>query len=185
MSGILYYSNYCDKCKVILLDISKTSMKDDMHFICIDNRVTKNAACYVVLGNGQEVLLPPTVNKVPALLLLNRGHQVIFGDEITNHIKAENKNLQDVAEDFNGEPSAFALGGSGFGVSSDSFSFLDQGPEDLSAKGEGGTRQLHHYSSITNTDNIETPPDNYEPNTIKNVSLEQLQQERNNVTQKT
>ena len=31
MSGILYYSNYCDKCKVILLDISKTSMKDDMH----------------------------------------------------------------------------------------------------------------------------------------------------------
>lgn len=180
MSSILYYSNYCEKCKGILQRISKSVAKDDMHFLCIDNRVTKNNAQYIIVENGQEVLLPPTVNKVPALLLLNRGHQVIFGDDIDKHISVEDKSIQNVAEAFNGEPSAFSLGGGGFGVASDNFSFLDQNPDDLSAKGEGGARQLHHYSTISsNGVNIDTPPDTYEANTIKNVSIEKLQEERN------
>ena len=179
MSSILYYSNYCDKCKKILQTISKSMAKDDMHFLCIDNRVKKNNAQYIVVESGQEVLLPPTINRVPALLLLNRGHQVIFGNEIEQHISVENKNIQSEAESYNGEPSAFSLGSCGFGVASDNFSFLDQNPDDLSAKGSGGTRQLHHYTSINdNGVPIETPPDTYEANTIKNVSLEKIQQER-------
>ena len=181
MSSILYYSNYCDKCKNILQIIGKSMAKDDMHFLCIDNRVRKNNAQYIIVENGQEVLLPPTVNRVPALLLLNRGHQVIFGNEIEQHISVENKNIQSEAECFNGEPSAFSLGAGGFGVASDNYSFLDQNPDDLSAKGGGGTRQMHHYSTINdNGSAIETPPDTYEPNTIKNVSLEKLQQDRAN-----
>jgi len=179
MSAILYYSNYCDKCKNILQLIGKSIAKDEMHFLCIDNRIKKNNAQYIIVENGQEVLLPPTVNRVPALLLLNRGHQVIFGNEIEEHISVENKNIKNEAESFNGEPSAFSLCSGGFGVASDNFSFLDQNPDDLSAKGSGGVRQMHHYTTITdNGSAIETPPDTYESNTIKNVSLEKIQQER-------
>ena len=53
----------------------------------------------------------------------------------------------------NEEPSAFQVGLSGSltGVASDSFSFLDMTSEDLSAKGGGGTRQMHHYVSINDS----------------------------------
>ena len=41
MSSIFYYSNYCDKCKVLLQEISQSEVKNDMHFIALDNRVKK------------------------------------------------------------------------------------------------------------------------------------------------
>ena len=181
MSAILYYSNYCKNSQSLLQFISKTTVKDDMHFICIDKRVKKsNGAIYIILENGQELLLSPTVTKVPALLLINRGHQVLFGDQIKDYIKSKHIDVQQSATQNNGEPLAFSLGGcGGFGVISDNFSFLDQGAEELSAKGEGGMRQQHHYSSIQEGNIIETPPDTYSPDKVGSVSMDQLQQERN------
>jgi hypothetical protein len=38
---------------------------------------------------------------------------------------------------------------------------------------------LHHYASVNHMDEIQTPPDDYHPDTVGNVSLEQLQQQRN------
>ena len=76
-----------------------------------------------------------------------------------------------------GEPMAFSLGGS-YGVASDSYSFLDMSSDDLSAKRNGGMRQQHMYAGISHTDQIETPPDNYSPDTIGNMSMEQQQVER-------
>tara|TARA_B100001063_G_C16744476_1_gene546698 strand:- start:767 stop:1246 length:480 start_codon:yes stop_codon:yes gene_type:complete len=155
-------------------------MKDDMHFIALDNRVKKpNGTTYVVLSNGQEILLPPTITKVPALLLLNRGHRVLFGGEITDHLKPKQEVLQRSATQDNGEPHAFALGANGYGVASDNFSFLDQNADELAAKGNGGMRQQHHYASISAQTDIETPPDTYSADTIGSVSMEQLQQKRN------
>ena len=48
------------------------------------------------------------------------------------------------------EPMAFSLGGGGsFGdIVSDQYSFLDQAPEDLEAKGNGGMRQMHNYVDL-------------------------------------
>jgi len=48
------------------------------------------------------------------------------------------------------------------------------------AKGNGGMRQMYNYSTIdySNTGKIETPPDNYAPDKVGQVSLEQLQQNR-------
>ena len=63
---------------------------------------------------------------------------------------------------------------------SDNYSFLDQNPDDLSAKGSGGMRQLYNYATISHNDNISTPPEDYNPDTIGEVSLEQLQQARQN-----
>ena len=188
MSSILYYSNACTNSERLLQKISTTKAKDDMHFVCVDKRTRKpNGATYVILGNGQEILLPPSITRVPALLILNRGHHVLFGEEIDQHIEPQytaqqqqQQQQQQAAVVATGEPEAFSLGGgAGFGVSSDQFSYLDQDSDSLSAKGDGGLRQLHHYASVDHMDTIQTPPDDYQPDTVGNVSLEQLQQQRN------
>jgi hypothetical protein len=150
-----------------------------MHFINIDKRIKKNTATYIVLENGQEILLPPTVTKVPALLLLNKGHHVLFGSDINKHLEASNVIHTNPVVKNNGEPLAFSMNNCGFGVTSDNYSFLDQDPQSLSAKGDGGMRQQHHYASLDYTAEFETPPENYTPDKIGQVTLEQLQQKRN------
>jgi hypothetical protein len=184
MSSIIYYSTHCDKSKAVLTALSKSRVQDDIHFLCIDKRVkSSTGAVHIITETGEKVLLPPQVNRVPALLLLNKGHQVLYGDQILQHFQPKNVALNDQATGFNGEPNAFALGresmGSGFGVASDNYSFLDQSPDELSAKGNGGMRQLYNYATIDLVDKIETPPDNYSPDKVGSVSLEQLQQKRN------
>ena len=180
MSAILYYSNYCDNCSKILQLVSTSNSKNDMHFINIDKRIKiSNGATYIILENGQEILLPPTVNKVPALLLLNKNHHVLFGSDINKHLEASNVTHTNPIVKSNGEPLAFSMNSSGFGVTSDNYSFLDQDPNSLSAKGDGGMRQQHHYASLDYNGNIDTPPDTYSPDKIGQVTLEQLQQKRN------
>jgi hypothetical protein len=83
------------------------------------------------------------------------------------------------------EPMAFSLGGLGGGsyggIVSDNFSFLDQGPEDLNAKGNGGLRQMHSYFGLNAADQIETPKDDFDYKQSKNsqnLTVEQLQQQR-------
>ena len=43
---------------------------------------------------------------------------------------------------------AFSFGGGFSDIVSDQYSFLDQGPEDLEAKGNGGMRQMHNYVDL-------------------------------------
>lgn len=183
MSCIIYYSNSCDRCKSVLSALSKSKLQDDIHFLCIDKRVKSGTgAWHIITETNEKVLLPPQVNRVPALLLLNKGHQVLYGDQILQHFQPKNVALNNEATGFNGEPNAFALGresmGSGFGVASDNYSFLDQSPDELSAKGNGGMRQLYNYATIDIVDKIETPPDTYSPDKVGSVSMEQLQQKR-------
>ena len=184
MSSIIYYSTYCDKSKAVLTALSKSQVSNEIHFLCIDKRVkSSTGAVHIVTESGERVLLPPQVNRVPALLLLNKGHMVLYGEQILQHFQPKNVALNNEATSFNGEPNAFALGresmGSGFGVASDNYSFLDQSADELSAKGNGGMRQLYNYATIDLVDKIETPPDNYSPDKVGSVSLEQLQQQRN------
>ena len=61
---------------------------------------------------------------------------------------------------------------------SDNYSYLDMSAEDLSAKGSGGLRQMHHYCTITQNDPIATPPDDYEPDKVGTVDLGKLQMQR-------
>lgn len=151
MSCILYYSKYCEVCKKYLQLLSKSNIQKDIHFICIDKR-TKDAnnKTYIILENGQKIILPENVTKVPALLLLNQGYQVLFGEQILNHLKPRQEMEVRVATKNNMEPMAFSLGNSGgFGdVVSDQYSFLDQDPEELEAKGNGGMRQMHNYMDL-------------------------------------
>ena len=169
MSTILYYSNYCKSSGKVLQILSKYDMRDKVHFICIDGRVNKNGETYAVLQNGQEILIPKNITAVPALLLLNQQYLVIYGvSEIINYfqkgidqqIREATKNnmvpmtkgqsksqRQSQQQKQDGDYDEFdGFGTSSSGVVSDIFSFLDQDEVELTAKGNGGLRQMHHYA---------------------------------------
>jgi hypothetical protein len=180
MTSILYYSNLCEPSKSLLQLIAKTKLKEEVHFICIDKRVNDSAGqIYLQLENNQRVILPPTVTKVPALLLLTQGHKVLFGEQIYEHLKPQDVVINHVETSGNGEPEAYSLGQ--MSSMSDAYSFWDQSAEDLSAKGSGGVRQLHSFVTLEQQNQIMTPPDDYEPDKVGNngsKTIEQYQAER-------
>lgn len=181
MSSILYYSNYCDNSKELLSYLSKSSVKNNLHYVCIDRRIQKNNNIYVILENNQELLLPNTINAVPALMLLNNEYKVLFGNDILEYLKPVEQIKVQNATNFNGEPSAFSINNSLAGVHSDNFSFLDQDSSDLSAKGEGGMRQLYNYATIDYEQKIETPEETYVPDKVDENSLKNYEDNRNKI----
>ena len=118
-------------------------------------------------------------------MLLNRGSQVLFGKQILEHIQPRqmiNNNRENFIPQ---EPLAFSLNDiNNFGVMSDNYSFLDQSIDSLSAKGDGGLRQIRNNVTLDYTDNIETPPDDYVPNKVDSGSLEKAKAERDNLIAK-
>jgi hypothetical protein len=192
MSSILYYSNFCEHSKKLLQSISKANVSKDIHFICIDKR-TKDAnnKIYIILENGQKIIMPENVSRVPALLLLNQGYQVLYGEAIVQHLKPKQEAMVKKATQNNLEPMAFAFGGSGgsFGnVASDQYSFLDMDADSLSAKGNGGVRQMHNYVDLNYSDNISTPEDEQDYKSAGKISgdltVEKLLQQREQDLQK-
>jgi hypothetical protein len=178
MSCILYYSNYCEHSKKLLQSLSKTELSKDIHFICVDVREVKpDGSIYIKLQN-KELILPKTITKVPALLLLNNNYEVLFGENIYEYFRPKQIQKQVQTTMNNLEPSAFSLGG-GF-IASDNYSFLDMDADQLSAKGNGGTRQMHSYFGLSSQeDKISTPSTDSYSNKEKNtISLEQLQKQR-------
>lgn len=164
MSSILYYSKYCEVSKKYLQLLSKSDMQKDIHFICIDKRVKdSNNKTYIILENGQKIILPENVTKVPALLLLNQGYQVLYGEQILQHLKPQQQQQVKQATQNNMEPMAFSLGGGNI-VSSDQYSFLDQNSDELGTTGNGGMRQMHNYVDLNtafsgNFSNVSTNDD--------------------------
>jgi hypothetical protein len=189
MSSILYYSKFCEHSNKLLQTLSKTNIQQEIHFICIDKRVKdSNNKIFIILENGQKIIMPENVNRVPALLLLNQGYQVLYGESILNHLKPKQQVEIRKATQNNMEPMAFSFG-SGFGdIVSDSYSFLDQGAEELEAKGNGGMRQMHNYVDLNFSDNITTPADDHDYKGSNKISgdltVEQLQQQREAELQK-
>ena len=45
-----------------------------------------------MLDNGDQKLLPPNIQSVPAMLLVNDNYKVILGDEIIQHFEPTMKN---------------------------------------------------------------------------------------------
>lgn len=183
MSSILYYSNFCQHSKSLLQNVGKMNITKDVHFICIDKRVKDaNNRINIVLENGQKIIMPESVTKVPALLLLNDNYRILYGEDILRFFKPRQEVAIKQATQNNLEPMAFALGGGGsYGIMSDSYSFLDMDSDALSAKGNGGVRQMHNYVPLNYSDTITTPQDevNYKgPKLPENMTIEQLMQQR-------
>jgi hypothetical protein len=193
MSSILYYSNFCEHSKKVISKISKSDIAKKIHFICVDKRVKDpNGKVFIILENGQKIIMPENVTRVPALLLLNGGYNVLYGESIMNYLMPQMREQVKIATQNNMEPMAFGFGGAGsFGcVVSDNYSFLDQNDEDLKATGNGGLRQMHNYVDLNYSNSItfDTPQDETEykkTNKIpEGLTVEQLQQQRDSDLQK-
>jgi hypothetical protein len=183
MSSILYYSNFCDHSKKLLQTITKTNVQKDIHFICIDKRVKEGNKIFIILENGQKIVMPESVSRVPALLLLTQGYKVLYGEAILQHMRPKQEVEVRKATQNNLEPMAFSFGG-GFGdITSDQYSFLDMDPEALKATGNGGMRQMHNYVELNYSDQISTPVDETEYKKVarmpEGLTVEQLQEQRN------
>lgn len=181
-NNILYYSNYCDNCKKLLQVLSQSKLQEELHFICIDKRVTtSDGKIQIILKNGSSVILPPTITKVPALLLVNNGFHVLFGDQIYQHLQPKENKIQNKATNFQGEPDTYSFSTStSCGIFSDEYSFFDMNADDLLAKGNGGLRQIHNYVTINDTGvTIETPPDNYSADKVDDNEMQKYVENRN------
>ena len=188
MSTILYYSNFCEPSKKLLQSVTKTQNTNNIHFICIDKRVKDaNGKIFIVLQNGQQILMPENVTRVPALLLLNQNYKVIYGNDIYNYLKPQVTQQIQQATKNNMEPINFqdgfkSFGGFSGGIVSDNYSFLDQSDSELSVKGDGGLRQIHNYVTLNESMNLsmKLPQDDFEYNKIKEgeLSVEALQKRR-------
>ena len=183
---ILYYSNYCKHCQKLLQYLSKTNMTSKINFICIDSRKKDpmNGQTLITLENGKKVALPPNISSVPSLLLINQNYKVLLGDDIFNHYAPTVQTESVYATRGNGEPQAFQLKPSGLSnanVISEQFTFYNMTPEELSAKGRGGQRQMYNYTSVSQSNQfIQTPPDTYRPDKLgSGVTIDKLQQQRN------
>lgn len=188
MSTILYYSNYCKSSSKVLQILSKHDLSNSVHFICIDGRVNKNGNMYAILPNGQEMLIPKNIKAVPSLLILNQQYNVISGvDNIINFFQRGIEQKVKHATQNNNVPISTsaddgysAFGGFCSGIVSDYFSFLDQDDNEMSAKGNGGLRQMHNYARpnenliYTSSTNENTNSSKTDENKIKDGDVSSL-----------
>lgn len=161
---ILYYSNYCNHSKSLLSMLAKSQIKNNYYYVNIDKRRkdAKNTV-YIMLENGSEVVLPSIVTKVPALLLPSHGNRVLYGGEIMTYLQSSESQVSQVNDD----PEPFHLSSNVYdNICSDNYSFLDTSSDELTAKGNGGVRQMHNYVSLHNNPLISTPQDDYVPDKI-------------------
>ena len=185
MSSILYYSKFCEHSNKLLQTLSKSNNQKDIHFICIDKRVKDtNNKMFIVLENGQKIIMPENVTRVPALLLLNDNYRVLYGESILQHLKPRVEAEVKVATQNHMEPNAFSFssGGAGGFVASDQYSFLDMDADSLKATGNGGSRQMHNYVDLNFSDQISTPTDEADYKKASKMpdgmTIEQLQKQR-------
>lgn len=185
---ILYYSNYCKHCQRIIQFLSKGGLLDNVNAFCIDKRTRdeKTNQIVILLNNGEKKILPPNVQSVPAMLLVNNNYKVILGDEIIQHFEPTMKKKISNANLGNGEPFGFAMenfnsSAGKSNITSEQFTYYNMTPEELSAKGHGGNRQMYNYVSANQELNfIQTPPDTYKPDKLEeSLTIEQIQQQRN------
>ena len=163
----LYYSNFCESCKKLIQVISKSSLKNEMNFVCIDTRSRNSTGQTVIQLERGQAILPTSITKVPTLMT---PKQLIVGEDIYGYLYPKEAQINHVATQGLGEPECYSLGQ--MNSMSDRFSFWDQDATDLSTTGQGGMRQLHNFVTIdqgyTSSFKINTPPDNYEADKVGN-----------------
>ena len=164
--------------------LAKNNLTNKLNCINIDKR-TRNpntGQTMIHLENGTSVQLPPNVHSVPSLLLVKEKYAVIVGEEIYKYLSPKVSVQNAIATNYNGEPEAYMFAGSASGVNimSEQYTYYDMSPDELSAKGRGGMRQMYNYvPAMQEGFSIPTPPDNYRPDKVTSESLEELQSKRN------
>jgi hypothetical protein len=179
---ILYYSNYCKHSKEVLDFLVKHDLVSRLNCLCVDKRKVDptTSQIHLVLENGSTVLMPPNIHSVPSLMLLKENYRVIMGNGIKGHFQSYVQEANSMATQGNGEPMSFSFGGSR-DVVSENFTMFNATVDELSAKGNGGQRNMHKYVSATGTaPNIQTPPETYKSEKMSSdITVDSIQQERN------
>jgi glutaredoxin-related protein len=185
----LYYSNHCKHCQKVLQFLVKNNLANKLNFLCIDQRKrdANNNQIYIVLEDGRQVIMPPNVQSVPALLLVKENYRVILGEDIIKRFQGTVQTQIRNATQFQGEPMGVSLMASnqGMNIVSEPYTYYNMTPEELSAKGQGGRRQMYNYVAADLEHlTISTPPDTYQPDKIeKSITVDVLQQQRNSEIQ--
>jgi hypothetical protein len=179
----LYYSNYCKHSQRVLHFVVKGNLTEKINFLCIDKREkdVNNNQIYIVLENGKKVIMPPNIQSVPALLLVKHGYKVILGDDIIQHFQgAANMETKKKMMSQQIEPVGTSLSSNYMNVSSEQYTPFNLTPDELSAKGHGGRRQIYNYVSANEEIiSIQTPPDTYQADKVdQDVTVDKIQQQR-------
>ena len=116
------------------------------------------------------------------MLIIKENYRVILGDEIIKYYHPQLINKQSQQTLNNGEPLAYQLNKSngGTNIMSEQFTFFNLTPDELSAKGTGGNRQMYNYVTTDSVyQSINTPEDNYKADKVSNdVTVDKIQQQR-------
>lgn len=112
---VIYYSNYCERCKHVLDYLVKSNEIGSMNAVCVDKRKIdpKSGALIIFTDNGKQIYLPPNINNsVPSVVLgRKQNFRALIGvKQIMEHFKPQQSVLQEVQ---NGEP--MAVGGNSIG----------------------------------------------------------------------
>lgn len=148
----LYYSNHCPHSKQVIQYIAKHDLINKLSFICIDKRKRdNNNHLIIVLENGKQILLPPSVSDVPSLLCKSKNYTLLSGSEIilTHFNNMYGNVIESTIVRNNGEPTAA-----------------------LNANN-------NYFSDYNVTQSIHTPPDTYIPDKISsNITNDDLKNDR-------
>ncbi len=177
---ILYYSTNCVHSQKLLQYLAKNGLSNKMNFLSVDRRNVDpvSGQTHLIIDRGTKVLLPPNVQCVPSLVLVNQNYRVLTGNEIYSHLTPKLQDMNDRATKNNGEPLGYQIGGGA--IVSEKFTDYGMSPEELSSKGKGGSRQLYNYVPAAHEGfSIPTPKDDYKADKIGEVDMESLQQKRN------
>lgn len=104
--NILFFSNFCCHSKELVKKISSTPLKNELLYICVDDK---------------NIRLPPFIQVVPTIYLV-KNKSILVEDKITEWI--DSKNEQDTGE-------ILAYHGNSMNSISTNFSFLDNDAETL------------------------------------------------------
>lgn len=179
---VLYYSTLCPNCKIVLQHIVKNGLAEKLNCISVDKRKRdpQTGQTVLQLANGKQVLLPPTIHSVPAMLLVKEGYRAIFGQDVLTHLGGNN--TQSPLQNRSNEPTGMALNSLSSGnVVSEQFTSYDMTPHELSSKGVGGRRDLHGYvSAETPTFSIQTPDETWRADKVPDsLTIEEIEKRRN------
>lgn len=187
---ILFYSSYCNHCKMLIDNINRYDKEKKIKLVCIDDLICEN------------IEIERKIESVPAFMILP-SKEILYGKAVFDHLllpgrgiltnnqntrldkpeKNESNNStainippENINKSDNNEPLAFVLNGFNF---SDNFSSIDDNKEECKDK-------CYNWDYISNDKTISEDIENIKINNDDNISkkipsLEELKKMRDNL----
>lgn len=179
----------------------KHQLTDKLSCICVDKRKrdVNNNQTVVILENGKQVMLPPNLQSIPAILCVKKNYILVMGTDpiieylqsffgLSPHSNELFEHPNHPSTDVNRRPQSqdpigFELlngPSSNTGIYSEPFTGYNLEPEDLAGQSQSSNRPIYEYTPVDKQIFIDTPEDKYRPDKVSsNVTIDVLQQQRN------